>query len=291
MTGDYSLVDLRSTLESLGIRSSPRLLVHSSLFPLGRVADVPTSELTAALYRTLVSSLSDNGTLCVPAAFEDYARKGIPYDARTSPIDRGQGQLSAYVASLPESYRTFCPLNAIAAVGAESHSICRGPTASCFGTNSAWEYLHEKDASLLFLGIKPQFAFTYAGYIQYRYGVPHMYNKLYSVPIYDDGKPVSYRVTAFVRYLDPRFRISEDCSRFEADLREQNLLEDLPLGRGRLYFLRSMQQVFELGTRKLSKDLFYFCKEPPTFVEGVIPTDGITGRFQSEETRFIPRPL
>ena len=83
-----------------------------------------------------------------------------------------------------------------------SHSV-----ANSSGEGSAWQKLHEYNSKFLFIGIKPNQALNFIYYVQQRFGVPHLYNKIYSTPIF--GK-LNLKVTAYVRYLNPEFKIIED---------------------------------------------------------------------------------
>ncbi len=286
MSADYKYSDLVSALDMVGVKRDRVLHIHSSLFSLGGMTDVELPKLPAEIYRALREVVGTNGTISVPAAFEDYARFGKPYDCQRSPVDRAQGVLSDYVVSLPEMLRTYCPMSAVAAVGPLGADIAHRWSASAYGTGSAWEGLLEHDAQICFLGLPPRLAFTFVMLIQYRFGVPYLYNKLYPTEIFEAGRKIDLPVTAAVRFLDRRFKIAEDCSRFERHLEDLGLIRSQTIGRGRVFLLPSAKKVFEEGSRMLGKDLYYFLKQPPAFVPGEIPTDGPTGAYVSNEVRF-----
>lgn len=282
----YTYSDLINALRLAGIENGDVVHVHSALFPLGVMEGVDIREIPAQIYRAFREVIGETGTLTAPSAFEDYARFGTPYDCRRSPVDRAQGAFSEYVTEMNEAVRTYCPMCAVSAVGPLAEDICHQYTGSEYGTGCAWEMLLEHDAKMCFLGVRPSKAFTYTGYIQARFGVPHFYNKIYTVPIYEDGEPVQLPVTAAVRYLNPAFKIAEDCDPFENHLFEKGLIDTQPIGRGALYTLASTKRIFDEGTKKLQENLYYFCKTPPQFIPGEIPMDGSTGAFKPNELRF-----
>ena len=289
MSDAYAEADLRRALAEVGIGRGDLVHLHSALFALGPFEGAEPGAIPERIHGVIRDVLGKEGTLTVPAAFEDYARLGTPYDTRRSPVDRAQGAFGQYVASLPESVRTYCPLAAVAGVGPLAAEICHQPTGSAYGVGSAWQKLLEHDAHLAFLGVRPHDAFTFVMLIQFQFGVPYLYNKLYDVPVYEDGREVSLPVTAAVRYLDPHYRIRESCVRFEERLEAAGLLRRATVGRGRLASFPSARAVFEEGVRLLSEDLYGFLREPPAFVPGRIPTDGNTGPFVPDEQRFVTR--
>lgn len=282
----YTFDDLVQAIEAAGVRRGDLVHLHSALFPLGMMEGVEPAEIPRRVYEAFRQVIGSEGTLSVPTAFEDYARFGTPYDCRRSPVDRSQGALGQYVTDLPQSFRTYCPMCAIAAVGPLAEEIAHSRTASAFGTDSGWEKLYVHDAKFCFLGVPPNLAFNYVYFIQFRHGVPHFYNKLYATPIFDDGRPVPLPVTSFVRYLDKDYRISESAVEFERHLDEQGLIARNPVGRGWLYSIESARRVFDEGERKLKENLYYFLKWPPNFVPGRIPTDGNTGPLVTDAVKY-----
>lgn len=282
----YSYHDLVEGFSRAGLRRGDVVHLHSAIFSLGLMEGVEVREISSAIYKAILDIIGEEGTLTVPAAFEDYARFGQPYDCKRSPVDRAQGVFSQFIAGLPQAVRTFCPLCAVAAIGPLADEICHQPTGSAFGTGSAWEKLMELDAKMCFLGVAPARAFTFTGYIQARFGVPHFYNKIYTVPVYEDGQRVDLSITAAVRYLNPKYKIVEECGPFEESMRRQGMINSQSIGRGVLCTISSVKRLFLEGTKLLQRNVYYFCKIPPCFSPGEIPMDGPTGPYQSNYDRF-----
>jgi aminoglycoside 3-N-acetyltransferase len=283
----YSVCDLEAALRTLGLSEGDTVLVHSSLFPLGQLAQAKSpAEIPRLIYETFRKVIGNSGTILVPAAFERYARFGEPYDCRTTPVDQALGVFSQFVHSLPESIRTYSPLSALSAVGPLAGEICHQWTGSSFGEGSCWERLYHYDGKICFLGVRPRDAFNFQTFIQARFGVPHLYNKLYMTPIYEDGAEVPLKVVCPVRYLNPEFAISENCLPFQEHLEAIGELKAAPLGRGQVFLAGSSKRVFAEGQKKLRENLYFFCKTPPQFIPGIIPMDGPTGEFQPDSIRF-----
>lgn len=282
----YDKFQLAEALKTVGLERDCLVYLPSALFALGRMDGVGLGEIPEQIFDVVLDIIGPNGTLTVPASFEDYARHGTPYDTHRSDVDAGQGVFSQYVAKLPNAYRSYCPLNAVAGVGPLAEEVCHSWTGSSYGVGSAWDKLYEHDAIFLFLGIAPNQAFNFAYYVQHRFGVPHLYNKLYTTPVFSNGERVELAITSSVRYLDSRFRIIENAKKFEDHLQERAIVRKAPIGRGYVYALPSAQEVFDIAVSKLQEDIYYFLDAPPNFTAGEIPMDGNTGAMKTDRERF-----
>ena len=291
MATNYTYNQLVDAIRKVGISQGDIVLVHSSLFSLGRMEGVTLKEIPVYIFRAFCEVLGSAGTLAVPTTFEDYARLGKPYDCRHSPVDPLLGVFSQYVADLDDSFRTYCPLLSVAAYGPLAKEICHLWTASACGTDSAWEKLYHYDSKLCYLGIRPSQAFTFARFIQFRFGVPYIYNKIFTTPVYEDSKEIFLTVTCPVRYLNPEYSISENSVTFEEHLWGNGLIECESVGKGRIYNMKSAKIIFEEGTRKLKENVYYFLKQKPNFVSGQIPMDGNIGKYIPDHIRFAKETI
>ena len=160
-TGDYNEDDVYEALCATGLNKEDLIYMPSALFALGKMTDTPLREIPDRIYKSVRSVIGGEGTLTVPASFDDYARFGTPYDTRRSRVDPGKGALSQFVADLPTSFRSYCPLNAVAGIGPDAQEVCHGWTGASYGAGSAWDMFYERDATFLFLGIEPNQAFKF----------------------------------------------------------------------------------------------------------------------------------
>lgn len=286
MSRIYTYKQLVNAIKKIGIRKGDVVFVHSALFPLGKMKDVEVLDIPRNIFGAFREMIGAKGTIAVPAAYEDYARFGKPYDCRKSPVDMAQGVFSQYVVNLKESFRTYSPMMGVAAHGPLAKEISHAPTASACGTDSAWEKLFHYNAKYCFLGIKPSLAFTFVRFIQFRFGVPHFYNKIYTTPIFEDGQPIYYPVVCPVRYRDPKFKITENCQPWEELLYSHKMIKSEAVGGSNLYCVGTTQKLFDLGTQKLRENLYYFQKAAPEFTPGEIPMDGPTGQYIPDHIRL-----
>ena len=150
-------------------------------------------------------------------------------------------------------------MNGVAGVGPLSREICHTRVA-----NSSERVLHGKNymntiQNFLFIGIKPNQALNFIYYVQQRFGVPHLYNKIYSTPILK--KKLNLKVTAYVRYLNPEFKIIEDAMKFEKFLFSEGIIKTVNIGKGKVYMIDSAKILYDKAIEKLKKKFFIFSKK------------------------------
>ena len=275
MNYTLTLQGTQDALASLGIKKNDILLVHSDLRALGMPLEMSNpNEIIPFYHKALESVTGTGGTLAVPAYFYDYARFGEPFDVDNSPVSLSLGSFSIYLAGLAGRVRSCNPLQSIAAVGAKAEALAGGNSLSGYGVTSPWHRLREMGGKMLFIGVNIQ-PMTYVHYIEQQYGVPHLYFKVYSIPVLRGGKKLSGNSVSAVRYLD--FGIEYDLSKFEEELTRRGFLKIASLGKGTIRCVGA-KEAFETGIECLDKDPYFFLKEPPHFVSGRIPSDGPTGK-------------
>ncbi|MEO5335316.1 MAG: AAC(3) family N-acetyltransferase [Magnetospirillum sp. WYHS-4] len=263
----YSLADLDDALDAIGIRrGAGTLVLHSSLFEIGRLEGVPLREQPPVVIQALLDRIAPDGTLAMPAANWDYGKTGV-FDLRHTPPSKLLGVVPASFLGFPGICRSLNPIFSVAALGPQAEFICDGGTATAFGADSAWDRLFQLDAEMLFLGCGLMFM-TLARYIEHRFGVPYVYNKLFSAPVTDDGRPFDPPVVTTLRFL----HCSRDYAlgRFEQRLRERGILREAPLGGGVARALR-MSDAYREGVAALKEDIHYFLDEPPAYAPSQPP--------------------
>lgn len=262
-----------NAMSEAGIEKADTVLVHSNIAVIGTIADYSKEKLLNVYYSAFEDILGEHGTLCVPAFFYEYGRFHTPYDIKHSPVSKPLGVFSQYIALHENAVRSRNPLAAISALGKKAEHICGGENFFSYGADSPWERLYNMNAKMLFMGIDCR-AMTFIHFIEYRVGVPHMYNKIYNIPVFKDGEKIADSITAYVRYL--KYGIMTDYSGWTQELRDAGLIREASCGNGKFYVLE-MQPVFDFYTNKLFKNPYHFLKQPPEFIPGEIPNDSPTG--------------
>ena len=263
----FTLSDLASALDAVAIAPGATVMMHSSLFHLGRLEGVGLADTPAALIDALLDRLGPEGTLAVPASNWDYGRKNLPFDIRVSPVTKELGVLSAQLASRPDAERSPNPIFSVAAVGAQADFICNGGTAVAFGPDSAWERLARLNGENLFLGCDLTYL-SFARYIEFVSGVPYLYNKLFRTPVLDNGRPLDLTVIAPLRYAHCQAEHKMD--RFEARLRSAGVLRETRLGGGPVKAV-SMNDCLSLGSEALKEDIHFFLEDRPAYAADQLP--------------------
>lgn len=274
MSDKFTQESFLHALHSVGVNKGDIILIHSDLRSLGMPFPLDNpSDLLPFYLTTLQTAVGPEGTLAVPAYFYEYARFGIPFDTETSPVSLPLGSFSSYLNQQPGRIRSCNPLQSIAAIGPKAEQLTGGDSLSGYGTTSPWHRLRMMGGKILFIGVSIQ-PMTYIHYVEQQYGVPHLYCKVYSTPVFRNRKQVDGTPISAVRYLD--FNITYDLALFEDVLLKRDLLKIAKVGKGDVRCV-SAQDVYDSGIDCLDKNPYYFLKHPPDFVPGKIPYDGVTG--------------
>lgn len=263
----YSVKDIGSALAQTGIAVGDTVVMHSSLFHLGQLEGVPIKECPARVVQAICDHLGEEGTLAVPAPNWDYGQKRQPFDIRHTPVTKSLGVIGNHMIKLPDARRSPNPIFSIAAVGPQAGTICEGGVATAFGVDSAWDRMFSLNADMLFLGCDIS-VMTFVRYIEHRFGVPYLYNKLFDVPILDNGKPLDMAVVALLRYA--HCPVQYDLSGLERLLREAGALREASLGGAKVHAVR-MDKCFAIAVEALKKDIHFFLGGRPNYVAGQVP--------------------
>lgn len=263
----FHVSEFYAALQALSIGDSP-VVVHSSLFQIGLPSDCNLDLFPKMVFDALREVSGPQATLCFPAANWDYGKKRVPFDLKNSPVDKALGVLSDYVVKLPDSLRSKNPIFSLAAVGPKAPFICSTSTATAFGHDSAWDRLFQLNGSMLFLGCDLTYL-TFARFMEFRFGVPYLYNKLFPIPVICEGKEVSQYSSAPLRFH--HCPVTYDLSRLQNALQERGYLKEVQVGKcGRLRLLK-MSDCFEVGMSMLKEDLHAFLASPPEYKTDQIP--------------------
>jgi aminoglycoside 3-N-acetyltransferase len=263
----FLIADLADALASIAIRRGDTVVMHSSLMHLGHPIDCPLAAYPQRVIDAIMAYLGGDGTLAVPAPNWDYGSKGISFDIRSSPVERSIGAVSAHMMTLPEVERSPNPIFSIAAIGRHAGDICRPDTGSAFGAHSAWDRLFGMDARMLMLGAGVD-TLSFVRYIEFRVGVPYLYNKLFTTAVVDGGKPLSITVTAPLRYR--HCPATYNLNRFSERLRRADVLHEVKLGEGTISMV-TMSDCYRVGVEALREDIHFFLQQAPRYVSGEVP--------------------
>jgi aminoglycoside 3-N-acetyltransferase len=268
-----------------GLRCGDTAMVQSSLLHIGPVERASTRQGVAEFYyNALREVLGPDGTVLVHTPFEAYGRYSEPYDSKTSPSTGGL--LSEYVLSLPGAVRSQHPIVSVAGVGPMAQPICGGYHCSGFGWDSPWGRMHRDNIRFVCLGLGLSKGLSFLHHIEAMFGVPYQYTKMYTTPVYRDGREIAGPFTLSVRYLD--FGIQYDYLEYEKYMLSAGLAREQRFERGLLLQTTTASEAFAGGFDCLNSDRFFFLQSPPKFRAGEIPADGATGDMKL--VYYEPRP-
>lgn len=196
MRAELTRAELDAALTAVGVAVGDGLLVHSALQYLGK----PQGGLPMVL-DALQSAVGPAGTIVVPT-FSFNSNGG--FDPATTP-SRGMGVFSEHVRTAEFAFRTYHPMQSIAALGAAAADLAGRDTPSPFDDGSAFARMLELNFKLLLLGADVQAA-SIVHYSEQRAAVPYRYWKQFGAH------------KMFVRdlQLDPQLRLAPVQAALEA---------------------------------------------------------------------------
>jgi aminoglycoside 3-N-acetyltransferase len=206
---------------------------------------------------TEVLSLPDEGTLVVPTFTHEYARNGVSYIHEESPSETGA--FSEHIRKKETSVRSLHPINSFSAIGKLKHAICDDLGKACYGHDSVFERLIERDARMVFFGASMRHM-TLKHHLEHVVGLPYVYHKAYFTPVYKDGEKVGLPFLACVRYLNGKVE-NNDCSEFEERLRGEGMLGESRVGGAKIIRV-AMRDAFDEACRALRENPCYFLEQP-----------------------------
>ena len=265
--------ELVQNLKKSGIESGDTILVHSDILSFGVVEKFNKKRQLETFYNAFMEVLGEEGTLCVPAFFYEYARFGTPFDIKLSPVSDSLGVFSKYIASLPESKRSPMPITSVAAVGKNADYICEIKNRHGYGEDSAWDRMYKLNTKIISLGFFGGLTFT--NYIDHMVGMPYLYTKIFRIPVYNNGKIIFDYTFSTVRYLDldVEWYLGEEKYN-RAALIENGISKTVYFNHAPIS-TTPMQPLFDYIKELYYKDPYIFLKHEPKYIAGQIPDDGI----------------
>lgn len=271
---DYiTKASLINALKNAGITNGDTVMVHSDIASFGTVENFSRKEVLKLFYDAFMEVLGSDGTLCTPAFFYEYARKGIPFDTALSPVSKELGSFAKYINSLPHRKRSSNPLTSVCAIGKNADYICEHINRHAYGENSAFDRLYQLNAKIVSLGVYG--AFTIHHLAEFQAGVPYLYNKIYNIPVYDNGRLIFENTIGYVRYLDYDIKY---LNQIDSEASKKTWYNE-PFIIKTKYLQSEIYSFYIKDTISYIKDHLYkntYCllEQIPSFITGQIPNDG-----------------
>lgn len=265
-------------LRALGIGKGDIVHVQSDLRSIGPTEAPLTREGQCGFYlQALQTVVGKSGTITCCTAFEDYGRFGTPFVREESPSRTDM--FSEFLRVQPMAVRSAHPIVSVTGLGAKAQKICSGSHYEGFGYNSPWGRLHRAGAKILTLGMDAdEGGTTFFHYVERLYGVPYVYTKIFTYPVFSQGKKLEGPFTMSVRYLD--FKIVNTPVKVKKSLLASNLAHQVKTGRARSWCAEA-RNIVEHMMELLDRDRWVMLERAPDFRPGVQPMDGTTGDLQT----------
>lgn len=243
----------------LGINEGDNLLIHNSLLKFGIPKEVALSRFPEIVYNYIQSSIGSSGTIIVPTFNFDFC-KGIPFNRQETP-SKGMGVFSEYVRSLPQSKRSFHPMQSVAVIGDKQEYIIEGDTTSSFSPGGPFDRLRKLNTKIVLLGADIN-AISVIHWVEEKYNVPYRYWKTFSGSYIDDGVTTERNYEMYVRSLDtnPALKLNS----IETQLRERGLINEYKIGGGMVQVL-GLNDFLSTAENLIKLNPYFFVSNHPMF--------------------------
>ena len=253
----YTYGDILCALQKVGIQSGDTLFVHADLKSFGKViAGLDRKTFIEAFIAALQECIGQSGNLIMPTFTYSFCKKEV-FDPQATPS--AVGILSEQFRALPGVMRSNDPIFSVSAWGADKNFFADvGP--DCFGVNSVFEKLYDRDAKIIFLG--DTFDITYIHFVEQHFGVPYRFIKHFTGVIKTKERLRECTVSYNVRPLDKN--IEYDLERIAKYLNLKKVLKAVPLGYSKIRCVGAVD-AFKAITQGLTEDIYIFLKDRPVY--------------------------
>lgn len=219
----YFYKDIVAALQAVGIKHGDTVFVHSDLKSFGKLSPgISREEYLESFIRAFLEAVGEEGTLILPTFSYTLTKKEI-FDPERTPST--VGAMTEFFRNMKSVVRSNDPIFSVAAAGKNKQYFTEVGT-DCFGKDSIFDKLYERDASLVFLG--QTFDITFMHYVEQRRGVPYRFLKKFDGEIRSGNvnRPCSYLYN--VRPLDQN--IEYDLEGIAAFLSAEGVLRQAAIG-------------------------------------------------------------
>lgn len=248
----YRYKDVVSALQTVGIRPGETIFVHSDLKSFGKLdPGISRNEYLEAFIQAFLEAVGGEGTLIMPTFSYTLTSKRI-FDAESTPST--VGAMTEFFRKMNDVVRSNDPIFSIAAIGRDKQYFTE-VGADCFGKDSIFEKLYERDASLVFIG--ETFDITFMHYAEQRRGVPYRFLKRFDGEIRAGGmnRPCSYLYN--VRPLDQN--IEYDLEGIASFFSSEGVLRQAPIGYSKVRKVGA-KDAYDAIERGFRKNVYFLLK-------------------------------
>jgi aminoglycoside 3-N-acetyltransferase len=251
---EYRYGDILESLRQAGISRGETIFVHSDLTTFGRIIDVrDRTEFVQCFIDALNECIGPEGTQIVPTFSYSFCKNEL-FDVTDTPST--VGILTEQFRKLAGVYRSQDAIFSVAALGPESGYFTEVGN-NCFGENSVFEKLFQRNARLVFLG--KRFDITFMHFAEQCLGVSYRFLKRFpgQSRIGGELRDAEY----FYNVRDLSRNVLYDLEKIASYLKQAAVLREAPLGHSRVRTV-SARDAFNVLTTGLQRDPNLLLKEP-----------------------------
>ena len=255
-----TLSEIKKGLKNIKLKKGSSCFLHTSIMHLGFIKDVPVKDIPKKIFDLIFSEIGKNGTISALTPYYDYGLKNKKFEINKSPISKEVGAMSSFIKNHKNSSRSMNPLFNISSVGKKAKFITNEKTPMAFGVDSAWDQMFKLNSDMIFLGCDMSVC-TFIRYIEFRFGVPYLFNKHFNKEICRNNKVVSNYSSSPVRY--PYFDVIYNTSKFQKILIKNKNMRVYKNKNLKIMAI-DMKSCFDIGIEELKKSVFFFLKKNPS---------------------------
>ncbi len=264
-----SFKDFKKALKSVGIKKNASCLIHASIINLGKFEDKKIANIPSNIFRLVKEAIGKNGTISVLSASYEYGKKKKKFNISSSIPTHEIGYFSKFVSQRKKSLRSFNPTFNISSEGKQAKFITSQKTPIAFGEDSAWHQLYKLNSEIIFIGCDLSVC-TFVRFIEFRFGVPYLYNKLFNTKICNKKKIIFNYSSSPLRYKDSS--VEYDLKDFQKLLIKKKILRVSKNKKINIMAMK-MKPCFTLGVKELKKNVYFFLKSKPLFKKNFDPKE------------------
>lgn len=254
---DYDGAAVVAALRELGLRRGDVAFSHTSVGMLGRPAEGLTREAITELFLDAFTEvLGPEGGWILPTYTYSYTKDEV-FDPAATPPPAHMGLLPGELWRRPGFTRSLDPIFSAIGTGDAAHELLAAAGATdCFGPQSLYALLLERDAAMVNVGIGSHSALLH--HVEQRLGVDYRFIKRFHGTTVVDGVATETDVDYNVRALDDPRKVPY-FMRLDRDGRAAGLVHAVAVGRGEINLVRA-RDMARLAEEGLARDPEYLVR-------------------------------
>ncbi len=189
--------DIQKSFHNIGIKKNDIVMIHGDAGVAAQYLDISANRKIDFLIEQIKDYFSEGGTILVPA-FSYSFTKNENFDLNNT--ESTVGLFSERFRKSNNVNRTKHPIFSISTWGKLKDDFQDGTISDCFGPNTFFEKLLERNVTLITLGCDFS-SLTFVHYVEQKKQVSYRYSKSFSGCVIDSDQEVNITTDYYVRDL------------------------------------------------------------------------------------------